>query len=101
TAYASLVGPIVPKKTALAFTAQPQLTGSPRPGAALEVDAATTPASAFQWERCNANGRICEPIAGATKAAYTMTGADVGHTLLVLVTAGDQSTYSPTPPPVA
>jgi hypothetical protein len=101
TAYASLVGPIVPKKTPAAFPSQPTLTGSARPGAALEVDVATAPGQAFQWQRCNANGRLCEPIAGATRAAYTLSAADVGHTIAVLVSTGDQSIFSTASPLVA
>jgi hypothetical protein len=41
----------------------------------------------YQWERCNANGRLCTPIAGATAATYAVTAGDSTHTLLVAVTA--------------
>lgn len=49
-----------------------------------------TPTSfAYQWLRCDALGdrKNCAAIAGATKSAYTVAKADVGHTLAVRVTA--------------
>jgi hypothetical protein len=86
-AYASLVGPAA-DATALAPTAQPTVTVQ---GQAITVDAGawtTTPTSTtVQWERCNANGRICTAIAGASGTSYTPTSADSGHTLVTLVTA--------------
>ncbi len=39
------------------------------------------------WERCNSSGAACAPISGATTSSYTPTASDVGHTLLVVVTA--------------
>ncbi len=39
------------------------------------------------WERCNSAGAACAAIGGATAASYTPTAADVGHTLVVVVTA--------------
>jgi hypothetical protein len=87
-AYASLVGPIAASAATLASTAQPKVTVQ---GQTLTVDAGTwtaTPASTtYQWERCNANGRICVAVAGATSASYTATSADAGHELVALVTA--------------
>lgn len=41
----------------------------------------------YQWEDCSASGRECEPISGATNANYTPMGSDLGHTLVVAVTA--------------
>ncbi len=48
-----------------------------------------TPAPAFtrQWQRCNAAGGGCINIAGATKATYTVTNADIGARLRVVVWA--------------
>lgn len=43
---------------------------------------------AYQWERCEASG-ACHTIEGATHSYYTLTEADVGSTVLVLVSAGD------------
>ena len=39
------------------------------------------------WQRCNSSGASCVPISGATGSGYTPTAADVGHTLVVVVTA--------------
>jgi hypothetical protein len=39
------------------------------------------------WQRCNSAGAACSAIGGATAASYTPTAADVGHTLVVVVTA--------------
>ena len=87
-AYASLVGLVAASSATLVSTAQPKVTVQ---GQALTADAGTwtaTPASVtYQWERCNANGRICASIAGATSASYTLTSADSGHELVALVTA--------------
>jgi len=89
-AYASLVGPVAAKSATLVSTVQPKLTGSPVQGQTLTADAGTwsskPAATAYTWERCNANERICTAIAGATSASYAVTAADVGHALAVLVT---------------
>jgi hypothetical protein len=88
-AYASLVGPVGPAGAAVASTMQPQVSGSPAIGATLTVDgggwsekpAATT----YQWQRCNANGRVCVPVPGATAASYAVAAADAGHALVAVV----------------
>ena len=88
--YASLVGPVA-AATALASTAQPALSGTPQQGQTLTASPGTwTPASTsvtFAWERCNANGRVCAPIAGATASTYVPVADDVGHALAAVVTA--------------
>jgi hypothetical protein len=90
-AYASLIGPIAQSKPLLVSTAQPQVIGLPIEGKALQVTAgAWSPAPStvtYTWQRCNANGRLCTAIAGATAAAYTVVAADVGHALVALVLA--------------
>jgi streptogramin lyase len=45
----------------------------------------------YQWEDCNSSGGECAPIAGATNANYTPAHGDVGHTLVVRVTATNGS----------
>src|SRR4051812_6446140 len=40
-----------------------------------------------QWQRCDAGGGACSDIAGATDWYYDATGADVGSTLRIRVTA--------------
>ncbi|HVW19182.1 MAG TPA: nidogen-like domain-containing protein, partial [Solirubrobacteraceae bacterium] len=42
-----------------------------------------------QWQRCDALGAACQPIAGATGDAYTATASDVGHALRVQETAAN------------
>jgi hypothetical protein len=52
---------------------------------------------AYQWQRCDANGANCVDIPGATGSHYTPTGADVGHTVRVVVTATNEAgTSTPT-----
>lgn len=92
TAYSSVVGPIAPAGSAPAYTIQPAISGSPVVGQALTVSNGTwtgsTPiAYSYQWQRCDANGKNCDLIAGATTQSYTVASADAGHTLLVAVTA--------------
>jgi hypothetical protein len=91
TAYASLVGPVAAANAPLAATGQPTISGTPAVGQTLEVSGGSwsqpPTALTYQWERCNPNGRLCTPIAGATAATYAVTAGDSTHTLLVAVTA--------------
>jgi hypothetical protein len=51
----------------------------------------------YQWQRCDANGANCHDIAGATASTYTPTGADVGGTVRVAITATNEAgTSAPT-----
>lgn len=97
-AYASLVGPIGAATATAVSTVQPKTTGSTKVGAVLSTDLGTwspvQTAFAYQWLRCNANGRACTAIAGATSATYTVATADVGHAMLAIVTAGDGKAFS-------
>jgi hypothetical protein len=40
----------------------------------------------YQWEDCDTTGAACTPIANATGIQYTVTAADVGHTIAARVT---------------
>jgi hypothetical protein len=91
TAYASLVGPVERANSTLAPTTAPTISGTARVGGALSVGLGswTPEPSGYKttWLRCNANGRLCAPISGATKATYRPTAADTGHTLVAVVDA--------------
>ena len=91
TAYASLVGPIAGADATLVPTAQPTIAGVAKQGTTLHVSDGSwnrLPASlTYAWQRCNPNGRLCVPIAGATAATYAIAPDDAGHTLLALVQA--------------
>src|SRR2546421_7970531 len=91
TAYANLVGPVAAASSPLYSTAQPAISGTPSPGQTLQVSpgswSQTPSAYGYRWQRCNANGRLCTPIARAAAAGYTVTAADSGHTLVAIVQA--------------
>jgi hypothetical protein len=90
-AYASLVGPIAVARPAEEATAQPLITGDARVGVTLGVwNGVWSPAptsTSYAWQRCNANARRCESIAGESGPTYVATGDDVGHRLVAVVTA--------------
>jgi len=73
TVYLSAVGPVAASAPAV----QPKITGT----TTLTVDKGTS----YQWLRCNANGRICVSIAGATQQSYTKTADDAGHAIVATV----------------
>jgi hypothetical protein len=91
SAYASLVGPVAAPNAPLFATVQPAASGTATPGKTVTISTGTwsqTPSTyEYAWQRCNANGRLCGAIAGATGATYTVTTADRGHQLLALVQA--------------
>jgi hypothetical protein len=91
SAYAGLVGTVATKTAPLHATAAPAVTGSPSVGQTLIVASGSwSPATSsftYAWLRCNANGRICTPVAGADAASYVPAGDDAGHALVAVVTA--------------
>jgi len=90
-AYSSLAGLVAGKTAKVTATAQPTLAGTPTVGQALTVAPGTWSGSpgtfTYAWLRCNANGRLCAAITGATAAGYTPTAGDSGHTIIATVTA--------------
>ena len=46
-------------------------------------------AYAYQWLRCDTSGGPCADIVPAASSTYTLTSADVGHTIRVKVTASN------------
>jgi hypothetical protein len=91
TLYTGVIGPVAAASSSLAATAQPTITGTAQQGQTLQAGGGawtqTPTAVGYQWLACNANGRLCAPIAGATAATYAPTSADAGHSLVVLVQA--------------
>ena len=83
-------------------TVPPSVTGTPADGGTLTADPGTWTGTLpityeYQWQRCTDDGTACADIPGATGATYTPTGADVGHPIVVVVTAtnpGDSATHS-------
>jgi len=69
----------------------PRISGTPQVGALLRASHGTwsgTPTSyLYRWKRCNAAGRECKATPGDTSRLYTPSGADLGTTLRVAVTA--------------
>lgn len=69
----------------------PTITGTATVGAALQAlpgSWADATAFAYAWQRCDAAG-TCAPVPGATQQTYTVTAADAGSTLRVVVTAAN------------
>jgi hypothetical protein len=70
----------------------PSISGVARDGQRLKADRGTwsgqRPISyAYRWERCDASGSGCAPIASADSPTRRSEHEDVGHTLRVVVTA--------------
>jgi hypothetical protein len=97
-AYSALAGLIAAAASRNVVSAQPAVTGDAIVGSPVKVEGGTwttTPtAPGYAWKRCNANGRLCTPIAGATTDTYSLTAADAGHVLLAVVNAGGQTALS-------
>lgn len=76
-------------------TSPPAISGSAHEGQTLIANAGewdNSPSQfAYQWQRCAANGTSCADIPTATLGKYTLTAADVGHTVRVTVTASNAS----------
>jgi hypothetical protein len=77
-------------------TSSPTVSGTAQDGQTLTASTGTwtgtTPiAYTYQWESCDPSGLDCSPIAGATSSTYTVTTADVGTTISVLVTASNSA----------
>ena len=87
----SVIVPAYPAGTPTLATA-PTIVGGPQAGKLLAAVPGTwgggKPVSfGYQWQRCDAAGRGCAAIATAVGRTYTPTAADVGHALLVRVSA--------------
>jgi hypothetical protein len=87
-------------------TSPPTIDGTFRQGSTLTTSNgqwANNPTSfSYRWQRCDSNGSNCVTIAGETGRRYRLVQADVGRTIVSLVTArnADGSTTAnskPTP----
>jgi len=98
----------------------PTISGTAQVGQTLTASTGSwsyqsTPAYAYQWERCDTAGNNCATVSGSVSATYQVGATDVGHTLRIIVTARNAqgtaaatsaqtavvggSTASPTPTP--
>ena len=74
-------------------TAPPSISGTARQGQVLStsngswINGATD--VGYAWQDCNTSGSSCNTISGAASASYTLTAADVGHTVRSVVTASN------------
>lgn len=98
-AYAPLAGLVAAAANPLVAPSQPAISGRAAVGQALSVGtpqwAGTPTATTYQWLHCNANGRLCTAITGATAQDYTVATTDLGTTLIAAVTA-TAGTYTQT-----
>ena len=71
----------------------PVISGTPQQGRWLTASRGKWSARpnwfTYQWLTCSASGRSCADLRGATGPRREVAAADVGHTLRVLVTAGN------------
>lgn len=74
-------------------TAPPTISGTTTIGQVLSATTGSWdyfPTSyTYQWQSCDSTGANCTNITGATGASYTLTAADVDHTMRVVVTAAN------------
>ena len=73
-------------------TALPVISGAATEGQELTAGSGswtgTKPLEySYKWEHCNTSGSACAAIAGATARSFTLTSAQVGQTIRVVVTA--------------
>lgn len=69
----------------------PTISGTLRQGETLTATNGTwensPTAFSYRWQRCGTDGTGCANIAAAVRRRYTLTAADVDHTMRVVVTA--------------
>ena len=72
----------------LTDTIPPSISGNPQPPNTLYANpgswSVTLSTATYQWERCNADGVTGCAIVAADTSHYTLTGADDGHTLVLI-----------------
>ncbi len=81
----------VPPSSPPSLTAPPKISGVLEQGQTVTAVQGTWSndpfAFAHQWLRCERSGQGCATITGADGPGYTLTGEDVGHTLVLRETA--------------
>jgi hypothetical protein len=74
-------------------TSPPAISGLAQQGQTLTASPGSWTGSpgafSYQWQRCDAAGTNCAPIASATTSSYSVVETDVGSTLRVAVTAAN------------
>jgi hypothetical protein len=81
--------------SAPANTSPPTIGGTAQEGQTLTASQGVwtnSPTSyAYQWRSCDSGGANCTDISGAAGSTYSVTGAAVGETIRVVVTASNAS----------
>ena len=91
----ALSGPAVGSSLAIPDNlAQPNISGTPVEGATLTASSglwANSPTSyTYKWQRCGTDGTACSrDVQTGLSRRYTLTRADVGHAIRVVVTAAN------------
>jgi hypothetical protein len=74
-----------------ANTTPPIISGTAQQGTQLKATTGSwsgSPTSySYQWKSCTSTG--CSPVSGATTSSYVLRTADLGHTVVVVVTASN------------
>lgn len=92
TGMTAATGVVAGTTSAPAYTTQPSISGTAKEGQTLTVVTGTWTGTApitfgYQWLRCDAAGKSCNAIGGASAQTYKLAAADVGHTIVVGVKA--------------
>jgi hypothetical protein len=87
TSITGLIAGLLPKSTAL-----PSISGLLQDGSLLSASQGSWSGSepisyAYQWQLCNALGKACEDLSGATGSSLKLNPSEIGKTLALVVTA--------------
>ena len=74
----------------------PTIAGTPSQGQTLTASSGAwngvpAPAFAYQWSDCDQSGQNCSALQGATSQTYTVTAANIGSTIEVVLTASNSA----------
>jgi hypothetical protein len=101
TPVTSLIAGLLPSNTAL-----PSISGLLQDGQLLSAASGSWSGSApisysYQWQQCNASGKACSNISGATGSTLSLISGLVGSTLDVVVTATNSAGSTSATAPVS